>query len=169
MKKWKFTIPLFLGTLGVACYAFRSERLFVNQRVHEELPIAKGDSPVQTFASATFHSVLHGSTGTATIYRLRDGSRVLRLTNFRTSNGPDVHVYIVAADNATDSVGVRRAGFIDLGSIKANIDDQNYALGSDVDLSKYHAVSVYCKRFSLNIGTAPLTPDRTMSFSSPLR
>ena len=65
---------------------------------------------------------------------------------------------MVAADDAKDSPSVQRAGFIDLGPIKGNIGDQNYALGPDVDLSKYHAVSVWCKRFSVNFGTAPLMP-----------
>jgi len=86
-----------------------------------------------------------------------------RFTNFRTSNGPNVHVYLVAADDAPDNVSVTRAGFIDLGSIKGNIGDQNYALGPDVELSKYRTVSVWCKRFSINFGVAPLRPDHMMS------
>ena len=76
------------------------------------------------------------------------------------TNGPDVHVYLVAADDATDNKSVMNARFIDLGSIKGNIGDQNYTLGSDADLSKYRAVSVWCKRFSVNFGTAALSADR---------
>jgi Electron transfer DM13 len=72
----------------------------------------------------------------------------------------DVHVYLVAADDATDNKSVMNARFIDLGSIKGNIGDQNYTLGSDVDLSKYRAVSVWCKRFSVNFGAAALSKDR---------
>jgi hypothetical protein len=92
-----------------------------------------------------------------------DGARVLRFTNFKTSNGPDVHIYMVAADDAKDSASVLRAGFIDLGTIKGNIGDQNYVLGPDVDLSKYRAVSVWCKRFSVNFGAAPLMTDQAVS------
>jgi hypothetical protein len=158
MKKWKVAIPALVIALFVAWYAFRPERLVVNHRVHEEFRTTEGGSPAQTLVSGTFHGVLHPTEGTATIYRVGDGSRVLRFTNFRTSNGPDVHVYMVAADDAKDSPSVQRAGFIDLGPIKGNIGDQNYALGPDVDLSKYHAVSVWCKRFSVNFGTAPLMP-----------
>src|SRR5258708_16235847 len=88
---------------------------------------------------------------------------ILRFTNFRTSNGPDVHVYLVAADDARDNASVIRAGFIDLGSIKGNIGDQNYALSADVDLSKYRTVSVWCKRFIINFALAPLSPDHTIS------
>jgi hypothetical protein len=50
-----------------------------------------------------------------------------------------------------------------LGVIKGNIGDQNYILGPDVDLSKYRAVSVWCKRFSVNFGAARLTPDQAVS------
>jgi hypothetical protein len=51
------------------------------------------------------------------------------------TNGPDIHVYLVAADDATDNKSVMNARFIDLGSIRGNIGDQNYTLGSDADLS----------------------------------
>jgi hypothetical protein len=65
--------------------------------------------------------------GNAPYYRYRnhlppwDGDRILRFTNFKTSNGPDVHVYLVAADDARDNASVTWARFIDLGSIKGNI------------------------------------------------
>jgi NAD(P)-dependent dehydrogenase (short-subunit alcohol dehydrogenase family) len=62
---------------------------------------------------------------------------------------------------------VQRAGFIDLGLIKGNIGDQNYHLGSDVDLSRYRAVSVWCKRFRINFGTAALSADHEMSREQP--
>jgi hypothetical protein len=164
MKNWKaVAILVVVIALFLAWYAFRPERLVVNRRVHEEFPTAKGTSAEQTLASGTFYGVAHPTTGTATVYQIGDGSRILRFTNFRTSNGPDVHIYLVAADDAKDSASVERAGFIDLGSIKGNIGDQNYTLSPDVDLSKYRAVSVWCKRFSVNFGTAPLMPDRTMS------
>ena len=163
MKKWKIAIPVFVVALFVAWYAFRPERLVVNQRVNEASPTAQAAAPEKTLASGAFHTVLHDTSGTATVYQLDDGSRVLRFTNFTTSNGPDVHVYLVAADDAKDSDSVKQAGFIDLGSIKGNIGDQNYTLASDVDLSKYRAVSVWCKRFSANFGTAPLMSDHMMS------
>jgi hypothetical protein len=69
----------------------------------------------------------------------------------------------VATDDARDNISVTRAGFIDLGSIKGNIGDQNYVLGADVDLSKYRTVSAWCKRFSINFGVAPLRPDHMVS------
>src|SRR6202050_5181446 len=163
MKKWKLVIPIAAVAAFLAWYAFRPERLVVNRRVDEAVPAAQGSSSPQTLASGQFYSILHPTEGTATIYRMGDGARVLRFTNFKTSNGPDVHIYMVAADDAKDSASVPRAGFIDLGTMKGNIGDQNYTLGPDVDLSKYRAVSVWCKRFSVNFGAAPLKADQAVS------
>ena len=159
MKKWtKILIPIAAVVVLVAWYAFRPERLVVDRRVNEAMPIAQGDSSAQNLVSGHFYSILHPTEGTATVYRLGDGARVLRLTSFSTSNGPDVHVYMVAADDAKDVATVQQAGFIDLGVLKGNIGDQNYILGSDLDLGKYRAVSIWCKRFSVNFGAAALKP-----------
>ena len=159
MKTWiKVAIPVVVVAVIVAWYVFRPERLVVNRQVDEAMPTAQGDSPAQPLESGQFYSILHPTEGTATIYRMGDGTRVLRFTTFKTSNGPDVHVYMVAADDAKDIATVQQAGFVDLGVIKGNIGDQNYTLGSDLDLAKYRAVSIWCKRFGVNFGAAALRP-----------
>jgi len=160
MKKSTKLVILIAAAVAafLAWYAFRPERLVVNREVNEAMPNAQGNSAPQPLVSGQFYSILHPTSGTATIYRTGDGVRVLRFTDFSTSNGPDVHVYLVAADDAKDIATVQRAGFMDLGVIKGNIGDQNYTLGSDVDLGKYRAVSIWCKRFSVNFGAAALRP-----------
>ena len=159
MKTWmKVAIPVIAVVIVVAWYAFRPERLVVDRKVDEGMPIATGASSVQSLESGQFYSILHPTAGTATIYQMGDGTRVLRFTSFSTSNGPDVHVYMVAADDAKDIATVQKAGFVDLGVIKGNIGDQNYTLGSDLDLAKYRSVSIWCKRFSVNFGAAALRP-----------
>jgi hypothetical protein len=159
MKKWiKVAIPVAVVAAFVAWYAFRPERLVVNRSVNEAMPSVAGGSSAQPLESGQFYSILHPTAGAATIYQMGDGTRVLRLTSFSTSNGPDVHVYMVAADDAKDAAAVQKAGFIDLGVIKGNIGDQNYTLDGDLDLAKYRAVSIWCKRFSVNFGAAALKP-----------
>ena len=146
---------LVLIVAGVgAWYAFRPERLFINQKVNEQFPTASAAN--DKLASGLFHSGAHETKGTAAVFQLADGKKTLRLTDFTTSNGPDLHVYLVAADDAKDSDAVTKAGFVDLGSLKGNIGDQNYDLPANTDLAKYRAVTIWCKRFSVNFGTAPL-------------
>ena len=92
----------------------------------------------------------------ATVYQLGGGKRILRLTQFETSNGPDLQLYLVAASDASDSDMVKKAGFLTLGALKGNQGDQNYEVPADLDLSQYRAVSVWCRRFGVNFATAPL-------------
>lgn len=162
MKKWiKVAVPVAVIVVVAGWYAFRPERLVLNRSVNEAMPVAQGGASLQPLEMGSFYSILHPTQGTATIYQLGDGSRMLRLSSFSTSNGPDVHVYMVASDDAKDAATVERAGFVDLGVIKGNIGDQNYTLGSDLDLTKYRAVSIWCKRFSVNFGAAALRPTQT--------
>jgi hypothetical protein len=162
MKKWtKFAILGAVVAVLVAWYAFRPERLMVNRQVDEAMPAIQGGSSAQPLESGRFYSILHSTQGNATIFRMGDGTLVLRLTNFSTSNGPDVHVYMVAAEDAKDVATVQQAGFIDLGVLKGNIGDQNYKLRGDLDLAKYRAASIWCKRFSVNFGAAALRPTET--------
>jgi electron transfer DM13 len=148
--------------LGAGWYLFRPERLWVNQKVSESLPAAVEPAGAMTvepvaLAQGDFHSGAHETRGTAAIYRLPDGKRVLRLTGFETSNGPDVQVYLVAAADAKDNATVTKAGFVPLGALKGNIGDQNYDVPADVDLSTHRAVTIWCRRFGVNFGTAPLS------------
>ena len=64
---------------------------------------------------------------------------MLRLTNFKTSNGPDVHVYLVAAPDAKDDATVKNAGFIDLGSMKGNMAEVKQALTRNLCRCGAHA------------------------------
>ena len=144
-------------------YAFRPERLFINQKVNEQFPTASAAN--NQLASGEFHSGAHETRGMAAVFQLADGKKTLRLTNFATSNGPDVHVYLVAAQDAKDNDTVTNAGFLDLGSLKGNIGDQNYELPANADLATYRAVTIWCKRFSVNFGTAPLMNDSMQSMN----
>jgi hypothetical protein len=110
-----------------------------------------------SLAQGNFKSLAHETKGMATLYKLADGKQTLRLTEFETSNGPDVHVYLTAAEVEKGSDAIKAAGFIDLGSMKGNKGDQNYDIPADVDLSKYKSVTIWCARFGVNFGLAPLT------------
>jgi hypothetical protein len=160
MNKRNVYIGVGLIALAGAWYAFRPELLFIDKKVSEALPtqaaIAKGTEPA-VLVKGEFRGLAHETRGAATVHRLADGKRVLRLSNFETSNGPDVHVYLVAAEVANDNATVKQAGFIDLGSLKGNKGDQNYELPSNADLNKYKSVSIWCARFGVNFGAATLS------------
>ena len=114
-------------------------------------------SEPRALKSGEFHAVEHEGRGTATIYELPDGKRVLRFENFEVLNGPDLYVYVSAAPDANDERTVEDAGFVSLGQLKGNLGNQNYELPADLDLSRANSVSVWCQRFRVNFATAPLS------------
>jgi len=163
MQKRTIITVIAVVALVAAWYAFRPERLFINETVNEGFPApattqaAAAQAQPVLLSAGRFHDGAHKTSGSAGIYRLPDGKRVLRLSEFETSNGPDVQVYMVAASDATDNATVTSAGFVNVGALKGNQGDQNYDLPSDLDLSKYRAATIWCRRFGVNFGTAPLT------------
>ncbi len=156
------TAAVIVAAVAVLWYLFRPELLFVDKSVNESFPVTaangpSNDSADQVKAQGMFHAGEHQTKGTATIYELASGKRVLRLTGFETSNGPDVHVLLGKAADAADNDTVKAAGYLDLGSLKGNKGDQNYDIPADVDPSEFNSVTIWCNRFSVNFGTAPLT------------
>lgn len=142
---------------------FRPELLFINQSVNDKAPTASQSSEI--VAKGSFISYAHETKGNAQILNV-DGKRILRLTDFHTSNGPDVRVYLL---KGKDSASVKDGEYIDLGSIKGNIGDQNYEIPADA--GEFGAVSIWCKRFSVGFGGATFEMDGTetkeVSFNSP--
>lgn len=150
-------ILIVLIVLVIAWYLFRPEKLFISSKVNEDFPEANSDESKVTF-QGNFKGVAHGAEGAATVYSMGDDNQVLRFTDFSVSNGPDVHVYLVAAENPMDSKTVKESEIYELGPIKGNVGNQNYDLGPDVDLEKFKSVVIWCKRFGVNFAVASLEP-----------
>ena len=158
----KRNLALGIGALALATgwYALRPELLFVNKTVNEGFPagaIGTSDKEPKILTRGAFKSLAHETRGAASIYRLADGSYTVRLTDFETSNGPDVHVYLTAAEIEKGTDAVKAAGFVDLGSMKGNKGNQNYIIPAGVDLKRYTSISIWCARFGVNFGVAPLS------------
>jgi hypothetical protein len=166
----KLLIPITALALAGGWYAFRPERAFIDRQVDESLDglavpaaarlvaVSPADEQLAALLAGRFHTNAHETTGTATLYRRPDGARVLRLQDFRTSNGPDVRVYLVAAADVRDEATVTGGQFVELGALKGNVGNQNYEVPAGLDLSRYRTVTIWCRRFSVNFGSAPLTP-----------
>ena len=97
----------------------------------------------------------HRGSGAATIYRLPSGHLSLRLEEFRVINGPDLHVILSKhpAPKNREQVG---EDYVDLGRLKGNIGNQNYRIPSDLDISAYGSVVIYCVPFHVVFATATL-------------
>jgi len=95
---------------------------------------------------------IHKGSGQATIYRLGNGSSVLRLENLDVTNGPDLHVLPLKDPEGRD----KSQGYLDLGGRKGNRGNQNYGIPDGEDLSSYKSAMIYCQPFHVIFSIAEL-------------
>ncbi len=146
-----------VSVLMGAWWAFRPEKLFINQKVNEAAPMALSSEP-EALYTGKLEGKIHQTSGRATVYKSTDGKEYLRLSDFTTSNGPDVHVLLVRAEDKALGGEIVKGELdgVELGALKGNQGDQNYDLPASVDLNKYQAVAIYCERFHAIFGVARL-------------
>ena len=100
---------------------------------------------------------IHRGEGAATILRLANGQRLLRLEDdFRVTNGPDLYVYLSGAAAPRTSSELHASGAVEVARLKGNVGGQNYELPADLDLTQFRSVVIYCRRFTTVFSTAEL-------------
>ena len=90
----------------------------------------------------------HKVEGLARVLTLADGKTFLRLENLKSTNGPDLYVYLSTGKGVSD--------IVNLGKLKGNIGNQNYEIPTGTDFTKYNTVLIWCKAFSTLFGSAKL-------------
>ncbi|MFI9293763.1 DM13 domain-containing protein [Streptomyces gardneri] len=166
-RVWGAALVSATVVLSAGVYWFQPWKLWQDETVSEALPTATATAPSagaaagpQAIAQGALISHEHATTGTARLIRLPDGSRILRLENLDTSNGPDLRVWLTDAPvkEGTDGWRVFDDGkYVSLGKLKGNKGDQNYEIPAGVNLADYPSVTIWCDRFDVSFGAAALT------------
>lgn len=168
---------------AVALPLFQPWRLATDKVVDEALP---GAVPISTTSSSTTPPTIsagpdkpgtepaprprilltgklitheHRTSGTVAVVALPDGSRILRIENLDTSDGPDLRVWLSDAKVVAGKAG--RHVFDDgryraLGKLKGNHGNQNYPIPADVRLEDFRSAVIWCDRFNVSFGAAAL-------------
>jgi hypothetical protein len=104
--------------------------------------------------SGSFKQVTHATKGSATVK-----GRTLTLSNFETSAGPKLHVYLVrggASSNAAIKAAVAGKKFVDLGALKNLKGAQTYAVPASAQ-TKGSSIVIWCDKFDVAFGSAALS------------
>jgi hypothetical protein len=126
---------------------FSKQNTTINENMNGTTMTNNKTAPSGNFVDAG--DGFHKADGIAKIISLADGRTFLRLENLKTTNGPDLYVYL--------SVGKDTSDIVNLGRLKGNIGNQNYEIPTGTDLSKYNIVLIWCKAFSTLFGSAKLS------------
>jgi len=156
-RRWLWWLIAAVILVGAPVAWYLGSPLFINRTVSEELP-GQSASPggSATLMRGTFIDAdnFHKGSGSALIVRV-GADRVLRLEEFKVTNGPDLYVYL-AVHQQPRTRGDVDQGFVNLGGLKGNIGAQNYAIPDSVRLDTYRSVVIYCRRFHTVFSTATL-------------
>lgn len=177
--RW-FRAVAVLAAAGVAVglYWFQPWRLVTDHEVQEALPAVSvptgppagapdsppasdGAVPVgnRVLADGAFVSHEYSTRGRAQLVRLADGRHQLLLRDLDTSEGPDLRVWLTDREVVPGRDGWhvfddgRR---VELARLKGNRGNQVYDIPASVALDGLRSVSIWCKRFSVSFGAAPL-------------
>ena len=153
---------------------FQPHKLVIDQKVDEGLPgqpAALGEDAgekkntnasrsepepaIETLGAGSFRALAHPVSGRANLLELSNGDRYLRLENFTVENGPDLRVYVSSANSTSDADAFGR-DFLDLGSLKGNVGDQNYRVPAAATRGELNSAVIWCRRFSVGFAVAPL-------------
>lgn len=123
----------------------------------QKTPASTKPAPKDEVLSRTdFERAEHETDGRAAILRLADGRRFVRLEDLATSDGPDLYVWLSGAPSGGDWGSYDDGRYVRLGSLKATAGNQNYEIPRGVDLRGLRSVVIWCDRFNVAFGTAPL-------------
>lgn len=171
--KWVVAV-LASVVVAVGLYLFEPWRAFTHSEIDEAVPTSRSapQTPITTptgTATATpppptdtvlstgrFIDAEHDTSGTAKILQLADGRRYLRLENFSTSDGPDVHVWLTDRTSGGSWGKYDDGEYVRLGELKATDGNQNYRIPADADLGSMRSAVIWCDRFNVAFGTATI-------------
>lgn len=164
----------------VVAVIFQPQKLFIDDVVDEPDPLARATEPAMivpmasigpdapmtepmpqdpgptVLSSGSFVDRDHPTSGRAEVIELADGSRILRLEDFATDNGPALQVYLSAAPIDAGH-GDFDDDFVHLGALKGNIGNQNYDIPPGTDLDRFPTVVIWCDPFNVAFGVAGLS------------
>jgi hypothetical protein len=123
-----------------------------NTTINENISSPIIQQPINNSLTGTFIGIgdgFHKVEGLAKVIRLGGGAEILRLEDFKATNGPDLYVYL--SEDKSDS------DFVNVGRLKGNVGNHNYEIPEGTDLSKYNTVLIWCRAFSFLFGSAQLS------------
>lgn len=150
----KIAVPVFIvGFIVGNAFWYLFSPLWIDRVVAEAAPI----SAQSTGRSGMFKDAdsAHRGSGKAEILKAGD-INILRLTEFKVTNGPDLEVWLVEKADIENSSDVKGSKWLSLGALKGNIGDQSYQVPAGTDISKYASAVIWCEQFGVLFASVTL-------------
>jgi hypothetical protein len=147
------------GSVRMSIEASGDWKAVVDQQVDTPLdePLLAGMTPDRVIASGSFYKVEVRGEGTARLYRMPDGRRILRFEGFATGENTDLFVWVSEAARPTTSVQAINSQHIELGNLKSTLGTQNYELPASLPTEKIKSIVIWCQPVAIAYAAAALS------------
>jgi hypothetical protein len=147
------------GPVRMAIEATGTWKAVVDQQVETPLdePLLAGMTPDKVIASGSFYKVEVRGEGTAKLYRLADGRRILRFENFQTGENTDLFVWLSEAAKPANSAQAVGTPHVELTNLKSTVGTQNYEIPASIPTEKIRSVVIWCQPVAIAYAAAALS------------
>lgn len=122
-------------------------RATVEQQIDSPLvePAPAGLASARVLGTARVYDVDRDGEGTAKIYELPNGTRLIRLEDFFVSINSDLELRLSESTGPKSTDEAASAPFKVIAPLKATVGSMNYEVPRDVDVSKYQSIVIWCE------------------------
>ena len=148
------------GQVRISVEASGQWKAVVDQQVDTPLdePLLAGMTPDRVVAEGSFYRVEVRGEGTAKLYRLPDGRRILRFENFVTGENTDLFVWLSEARRPTTSKEAIDSRYVEIANLKSTIGTQNYEIPASIPTERIRSVVIWCAPVAIAYAAAGLGP-----------
>jgi hypothetical protein len=139
MKNLLITLSVLVAIFVCACTK-KSPTATINERIDTTTAVLKYQG---SFEKGPYGTV----TGSVMVYQTNDKWQ-LKLTNFSSTNGPDLKVYL--------SKEMQPLNFIKLGDLKSTAGNQVYDIKGSPDFLQYKYALIHCEQYNHLFGSAEM-------------
>ena len=112
-------------------------------------PVVRAPAEPVRISTGTIRGIGHDGSGSISVIRNPDGSRIVRFETFDIEGVPDPRVHLIEGND------VRKAGGVDLGGLEANQGEVfDYEVPAGTDVGPGWTVLVWCRAFSVPVANA---------------
>lgn len=119
----------------------------VEQQVDTPLiePAPAGLPSARVLGTAKMYNVDREGQGTAKLYELPNGTRLIRLEDFFVSINSDLELRLSELPNPKTTDDAVKGPWKLVGPLKATVGSMNYEVPKDIDVSKYQSIVIWCE------------------------
>lgn len=146
------------GAVHLAISASGPWKAIVDQQIDtplDEAPPA-GVHTAEVVGEGAFYDVEKTGKGTARLYRMSDGRRVLRFEGFEVTNNTDLFVWLTDSAQPKTSAEAVSARRVVLGNLKSTLGNQNYDVPSDLAPDRIRSVVIWCDPIAIAYSASSL-------------